>query len=74
MGEHAVEPLSARLSWEEVHQLEVLMHACVVTRTTPRFELHLSDLRWPARGRVDAPCGGAGASGLPADASSTVSS
>jgi hypothetical protein len=48
-------------------------HACVVTRTTPRFEFHLSDLRWPARGRVDAPRGGAGASGLPADASSTVS-
>lgn len=25
MREHAVEPLSARLSWEEVHQLELVM-------------------------------------------------
>jgi hypothetical protein len=25
MREHAAEPYSARLSWEEVHQLEVLM-------------------------------------------------
>jgi hypothetical protein len=27
MPEHAVEPFSARLSWEEVHRLEVLMRA-----------------------------------------------
>jgi hypothetical protein len=25
MREHAVKPLSARLSWEEVHQLELVM-------------------------------------------------
>jgi hypothetical protein len=25
MRKHAVEPLSARLSWEEVHQLELVM-------------------------------------------------
>ena len=27
MPEHAVKPFSARLSWEEVHRLEVLMRA-----------------------------------------------
>jgi len=27
MPEHAVEPFTARLSWEEVHTLEVLMRA-----------------------------------------------
>jgi hypothetical protein len=45
MRKHAVEPYSARLSWNEVLQLEVLIRmSALPARTALRFELHLPHL------------------------------
>jgi hypothetical protein len=46
MREHAAEPLSARLSWEEVHRLEVLMR----TRAASLARRHGSSSACPACG------------------------